>query len=85
MDLAHACCFDVCPGPGFCQPLSLCRFPGSLEQFSFHLGTTSQVVAGLCPGNAGALVRRESAPQRVVKLDAAGRRYDPTVRGLFED
>lgn len=56
---------------------------GSLEQFSFHLGTTSQVVAGLA--TLALLYVVKARPQRVVKLDAAGRRYDPTVRGLFED
>ncbi len=56
---------------------------GSLEQFSFQLSTTSQVLAGLA--TLALLYVVKARPQRVVKLDAPGRRYDPTVRGLFED
>lgn len=56
---------------------------GTLDQLSPSLSSATQVLAAL--GTLALLFVLKTRPQRIVKLDAEGRRYDPTVRGLFED
>lgn len=56
---------------------------GTLADWSPELGGTTQWVAGLI--TLGVLYVLKTRPARVVKLDTEGRRYDPNVRGLFDD
>lgn len=56
---------------------------GTLADWSPELGDTTKLVAGLI--TLGVLYVLKTRPERVVKLDTDGRRYDPNVRGLFDD
>ena len=56
---------------------------GTLADWSPELGGTTQCIAGLI--TLGVLYVLKARPPRVVKLDTEGRRYDPHVRGLFDD
>lgn len=56
---------------------------GTLDQLTFGLDGVTQVLAAL--GTLALLYVIKSKPPRMIKLDAEGRRYDPKVRGLFED
>lgn len=56
---------------------------GTLDQLTLGVSGLTQVLAAL--GTLTMLYVIKSKPPRMIKLDAEGRRYDPTVRGLFED
>lgn len=56
---------------------------GTLDQLTLGMDGISQVLAAL--GTLALLYVIKSRPPRMIKLDAEGRRYDPKVRGLFED
>ncbi|HET8695065.1 MAG: hypothetical protein KGI91_06825 [Burkholderiales bacterium] len=56
---------------------------GTLDQYTLDLGSGAQILAGLA--TLALLYVVKSRPPRMVKLDAEGRRYDPHVRGLFDD
>ncbi len=56
---------------------------GTLDQLAPGVDGVTKVLAAL--GTLALLFVLKTRPQRIVKLDAEGRRYDPTVRGLFED
>lgn len=56
---------------------------GTLDQLAPGVDGVTKVLAAL--GTLALLYILKTRPQRIVKLDAEGRRYDPTVRGLFED
>lgn len=56
---------------------------GTLDQLAPSVDGVTKVLAAL--GTLALLFVLKTRPQRIVKLDAKGRRYDPTVRGLFED
>lgn len=56
---------------------------GTLDQLAPGVDGVTKVLAAL--GTLALLFILKARPQRIVKLDAEGRRYDPTVRGLFED
>lgn len=56
---------------------------GTLDQLAPGIDDVTKVLAAL--GTLALLFIVKTRPQRIVKLDAEGRRYDPTVRGLFED
>ena len=56
---------------------------GTLDQLAPGVDGVTKVLAAL--GTLALLFVLKTRPQRIVKMDAEGRRYDPTVRGLFED